>query len=200
MNENTIDINVQGSPHKNRQIESGDLTSLNRPREHTNTMISKKEREIIENIKIGTKQSQKNAIRKLIIVSVICLFFMAVELVGNYLSGSLAILSDALHMLCDFSGFAISMISIIISKRKPTKKMSFGYHRAEVVGALLSVLVIWVLTAWLVYEGIERIQNGKIEIESDIMLIVAIVGLICNLLMGHVLHSSGVYRNNIAWA
>jgi Co/Zn/Cd efflux system component len=192
MNENTIDIKTQDSPKKQREVETGDLNTIVKSKEHSNTLISKKEKEIIEGIKLGVKQSQKNAIKKLVIVSIICLFFMAVELVGNYFSGSLAILSDALHMLCDFSGFAISMASIIISKRKPTKKMSFGYHRAEVVGALLSVLVIWILTAWLVYEGIERITADKIEIESGIMLIVAVVGLICNILMGHVLHSSGV--------
>jgi len=127
--------------------------------------------------------------KKLIWVTIICIFFMVCEIVGGVISNSLAIMSDAAHMLSDFSGFAISMFSIIISRRKPTKSLSYGYYRCEVIGALLSVFLIWGITAWLVYEAIHRIINKEYEIEGTIMLIVAVVGFICNILMGHVLHS-----------
>jgi Co/Zn/Cd efflux system component len=169
----------------------GDLRKLREPipAVKTSTMISKMERELIQKIKNKKIESQKNAIRKLVIVSVICIFFMIVELVGNYLSGSLAILSDALHMLSDFSGFAISMASMIISRKKPSQTLSFGYYRAEVVGALLSVFMIWCLTAWLVYEAVQRCMGKEVDLNPKIMLIVAIIGLICNIIMGHTLHS-----------
>lgn len=121
---------------------------------------------------------------------------MTAELVGGILAGSLAILSDAAHMLSDFSGFAISMISIIISRNKPTFKLSYGYHRAEVIGALCSILLIWGLTAWLVYEAIQKVIRGDKVDDPLIMLIVAIIGLICNIVMGHVLHSAGGHHHH----
>lgn len=67
---------------------------------------------------------------------------MSAEFVGGYISNSTAIMSDAAHMLSDFLGFGISMISIIISRRAPTSSLSYGYHRAEIVGALVSVVYI----------------------------------------------------------
>jgi len=158
-------------------------------------MLSLKEREFIKKIKEGHGLSQTQALKKLCWVSVICIFFMAIEIVGGVLSDSLAILSDAAHMFSDFSGFAISLISIYISKRPANDRMSFGYYRAEVVGALCSVLVIWILTVWLVWEGIQRVIVGKYEIVSDIMLIVAVIGLVCNILMGQILHSHVNYLN-----
>jgi Co/Zn/Cd efflux system component len=182
-------LNVK--PNKDKKVqESGDLDKLRVKKVNTASAISNQEREIIKAIKEKKVKGQKNAIRKLIVVSIICIFFMGVELVGNYLSGSLAILSDALHMLSDFSGFAISMASMIISRSKPSQKLSFGYHRAEVVGAMLSVVLIWGLTAWLVYEAVQRCYAPEINLNPVIMLIVAIIGLICNIIMGHTLHSA----------
>jgi zinc transporter 2 len=78
--------------------------------------------------------------KKLCWVSIIGLLFMSGEFVGGYLSNSTAIMSDAAHMLSDFLGFAISMLSIIISKRAPTQSLSYGFLRAEVLGALVSVV------------------------------------------------------------
>jgi cation diffusion facilitator family transporter len=176
--------------------ETGDLTTLHKKRPHTNTMTSEKEREFIENIFKKEKEQQKGAIKKLCWVSLICIFFMGVEVAGGILSNSLSIYTDAAHMLADFSGFAISIIAIWIGKIKATDKMSYGYHRAEVVGALISVLIIWVMTGLLVNEGIHRIISGEMEIGSDIMLGVAIVGFICNLIMGHILHSHGGHHHH----
>lgn len=131
---------------------------------------------------------QKDAIKKLVIVSIICVFFMVGELIGGILSKSLAITSDALHMFSDFSGFAISMFSILVSRKQATPVLSYGYHRCEVIGALASILLIWALTGVLVYEGVQKIVNEDYEVDALIMLIVAVIGLICNIVMGHVLH------------
>ena len=106
---------------------------------------------------------------------------MIVEIAGGILSGSLAILTDAAHMLSDVGGFVISMVSIWIGQKKPTAKNSFGFHRAEVVGALASVMIIWVMVIWLSWEATERILNlHTIKIEGPIMLITAFVSLACN--------------------
>lgn len=84
---------------------------------------------------------------------------MGIEFVGGLLSGSLAILTDAAHILCDFSGILISLISIRISTIKASKRVTYGYHRAEVIGALGSVLLIWGLSIWLDYEAVMRILH-----------------------------------------
>jgi Co/Zn/Cd efflux system component len=193
-------IDVKQDLTNSRIQETGDLTKLREKVQHTESKISNIEKEIIKGIKKKKEENQKKAIKKLIVVSAICIFFMVVELVGNYLSGSLAILSDALHMLSDFSGFAISMSAMIISRRKPTEKLSYGYHRAEVIGALLSVILIWGLTGWLVYEAVERCRQPEIDLDPVIMLVVAIIGLICNIIMGHTLHSVvRLFFNILGW-
>jgi zinc transporter 2 len=76
---------------------------------------------------------------------------------------------------------------------------SFGYHRAEIIGALCSVIVIWVLTIWLVIEAYDRIKNlDKLKIDARIMLITSILGLLANLVMGKVLHSHGSHGHSHA--
>jgi len=128
--------------------------------------------------------------KKLCWVSIIGLIFMSGEFVGGYFSNSTAIMSDAAHMLSDFLGFGISMISIIISKRAPTSTLSYGYLRAEILGALVSVVLIWGLTAWLIHEAVQKIIRNDDQMDATVMLITAGVGLICNLSMCHILHSS----------
>lgn len=94
---------------------------------------------------------------KLKIVVGICFFFMITEVIGGIMSDSLAILTDAAHMLSDVGGFAISMFSIWIGQKKPSQSNSFGYHRAEVLGALASIMIIWAMVIWLALEATDRI-------------------------------------------
>ena len=110
------------------------------PRDRTGSGISLKEKTFITTLREKNKEGQSNAMKKLIWVSIIGLIFMSGEFVGGYFSNSTAIMSDAAHMLSDFLGFGISMISIIISKRAPTSTLSYGYVRAEIIGALVSVV------------------------------------------------------------
>lgn len=137
------------------------------------------------------KTTQENAMKKLIYVSCICLVFMTIEIIGGYLANSIAIMSDAAHLLSDFLGFIISIISIVISRKKATNEMSFGFHRAEIIGALVSVTLIWGLTLWLLYEATMRIISPP-EVDGFIMLVVAVIGFLFNLIMGLVLAYQGV--------
>ena len=91
------------------------------------------------------------------LVGVICFVFMAVEFVGGFLSNSSAIMTDAAHMLSDVSAMGISYFSIKMGSMSPDLTRSYGYHRAEVLGALTSIIIIWVLVAWLCYEATERV-------------------------------------------
>ena len=112
-----------------------------------------------EDIEAKRKQDEENAVvvRKLCWVSVVCLTFMTAEIIGGYISGSLAIMTDAAHLLSDLLGFIISLAALFIGQRSPTNKLTYGYVRAEIIGALTSVILIWGLTLWLIYEAILRV-------------------------------------------
>jgi len=131
---------------------------------------------------------EKEAMNKMIKVSIVCMVFMFAEVLGGYIAGSLAIMTDAAHLFSDLSSFMISIFSIWIGQKKANKRCTFGYQRAEVLGALVSVIVIWILTIFLLKEAIERIYNPT-EIVAKYMLITALFGLGCNLVMIKVLHS-----------
>jgi zinc transporter 2 len=135
----------------------------------------------------STSESDQ-AMRKMIKISIICFLFLLAEVIGGLIANSLAILTDAAHLSSDLSGFVISIIAIYIGKKKPNKKYTFGYYRAEVIGALISVITIWLLTGLLIKEAIDRFINPS-EIYAPVMLLTALLGLVCNLAMMKVLHS-----------
>jgi solute carrier family 30 (zinc transporter), member 2 len=120
--------------------------------------------------------------RKLIIASILCLIFMIAEIVGGALANSLAIMTDAAHLLTDFASFMISLLALVLATRPATKRMSYGWHRAEVVGAMASVLLIWVVTGILVYLAVMRVISGQYEIDGLIMLITSSVGVVVNIM------------------
>jgi zinc transporter 2 len=130
-----------------------------------------------------------NAIRKMLIISGICTIFLFTELIGGVIANSLAIISDAAHLFSDLSGFMISIIALWIGKKKANQKYTFGFYRAEVIGALVSVVTIWIMTYMLVEEAVERLIH-PIAINAPVMLLTALIGLVCNLAMIKVLHSS----------
>lgn len=146
--------------------------------------------------RILVRKSTKSAsIKKLYVVSAICFTFMITELIGGFLSNSLAIMTDAAHMLADLSGFAISVASIVLSSQLASREMSYGYHRAEVVGALMSISLVLILTCFLLYEAIYRIIAPK-TVDGFIMFITAMIGLVSNIIMGSVLHKKHNHKSH----
>jgi zinc transporter 2 len=135
-----------------------------------------------------TKLEEVNykVIRKLMKVSIFCTIFMIIEFVGGWIAGSLAVMTDAAHLLSDLSGFLISMFSLYIALRPANFKLTYGYHRAEVIGALSSILIIWVLTVWLLGQAVYRLYNPQ-PIQGLIMTAIACCGLIFNLIMSKIL-------------
>lgn len=127
---------------------------------------------------------------KLLIVSLICVFFMIGEVIGGLISSSIALLTDAAHMLSDLVGFCISFIAVWLSRRPATERFSFGFHRAEVIGGCASIILIWGLTIWLIAEAADRIYNPEI-VDGEVMLITASGGLLANIVMAKVLHHHG---------
>lgn len=134
------------------------------------------------------EDSNTAAMRKLMIVSSVSVIFIVVQLIGGYMAKSIAIFTDSAHLASDLIGFAISIFSLKQAQRPADKSLSFGYHRAEVIGTLVSIIFIWGLTVWLVQEATMRIIDPQ-EVVGGIMLIVAILGLIFNLIQMKILHS-----------
>ncbi|KAG7225435.1 hypothetical protein INR49_027429 [Caranx melampygus] len=137
------------------------------------------------------EREKKVARKRLYVVSVVCLVFMIGEILGGYFAGSLAVMTDAAHLLVDFTSFIISLLSLWLSSRPATHRLSYGWHRAEILGALLSVFTIWLVTGVLVYLAVERLISDDFEIEGTIMLITSGCAVLANIIMALTLHQSG---------
>ena len=87
--------------------------------------------------------ANKSAMKRLAMACVLVGLFITCEVIGGYISGSLAIMGDAAHMFSDMASFIVSLVAIWIGSRKPKKTFTFGYARAEVLGALLTIVIIW---------------------------------------------------------
>ncbi|CAD6189288.1 unnamed protein product [Caenorhabditis auriculariae] len=135
--------------------------------------------------------SNSRATRILWLTVALCLFFMVCEVIGGLWAGSLAIVTDAAHLLTDFASVLISLFSLYIARRPPSQTMSFGFHRAEVLGAFFSVFLIWIVTGVLVVLAIMRIVNKDYEVDGGIMAITAGLGVLVNLAMLTLLYFGG---------
>lgn len=125
---------------------------------------------------------------------VVCLVFMAIEVAGGVMANSLAIFTDAAHMLTDVAGFAISLFAIWASGWEATPSQTFGFARLEILGALGSILLIWLLTGILAYEAIHRLFFADVAnaVDGRLMFIIATLGLLVNLAMMYLLgHNHG---------
>ncbi|KOB72020.1 putative Zn2+ transporter [Operophtera brumata] len=124
-----------------------------------------------------THAQPPSAIPQLVVALVLCMFFMICEVIGGYLAGSLSIMCDAAHMLSDCGGFALALLAFHCAKRRP-----------DVLGAMVSVLLIWVLTGVFVYVAAVRLHTGDYSIEPDMMMIVSGCGVAFNVILAIVLH------------
>ena len=108
--------------------------------------------------------------------------FLVVEVVGAWISGSLALLADAGHMVSDLLGLVIALVALGIASRPATDRQTFGYQRAEVLGALLNGLLLTGIAVFIAIEAIGRlVAPSEAEVLSTPMLIIAAVGLVANL-------------------
>jgi cobalt-zinc-cadmium efflux system protein len=122
------------------------------------------------------------AARRLLAISLaITAVVMVVQIVGSALSGSLALLADAAHMFADAAALVIALIASSVAARPADDRRTFGYQRAEVLGALINGTILVVLAVWIAVEAIQRLMApGRVEVAGDLMLLVALVGLVAN--------------------
>ncbi|KAG8575614.1 hypothetical protein GDO81_009614 [Engystomops pustulosus] len=137
------------------------------------------------------RRRQRLVKRRLGLAAVLYLLFMVAELVGGYIANSLAIMTDALHMLSDLSSIILTLLALWLSEKSPNKRFTFGFHRLEVLSVILSVSLVYILTGFLLYEAIQRTIHMDFSINGNAMLITAAVGVAVNLIMGFLLNQTG---------
>lgn len=125
--------------------------------------------------------------KRLFVAFAIIAAFMIVEVVGGVLSGSLALLADAAHMLTDAFALGLAASAQIIARRPADEKRHFGYRRVQVLAAFVNGVLLGVLLLWIVYEAVSRIFN-PVSVHADAMLLVAALGLGANAAAFWVLH------------
>jgi len=140
--------------------------------------------------------SKKDFEEKNPLILVLCLTvgFMLLETAAGFFTGSLALLSDAAHMITDVFALSLALFAIWFALRPPTSTKTFGFHRTEVLAAFFNSLLLFVITVGILIEAYKRIRN-PIEVKSLQMTVVALVGLGVNVLGAYVL--SGIKKNNL---
>ncbi|XP_016343855.1 putative proton-coupled zinc antiporter SLC30A4 [Sinocyclocheilus anshuiensis] len=139
---------------------------------------------------------RRRVMRKLGVAALLYFLFMVGELIGGYVANSLAIMTDALHMLTDLIGIMVSLLALWLSAKPPSYRFTFGLHRLEVLSAGISVLLIYILTGVLLNEAVQRTVHQDFNIDGDVMLITAAVGVAVNLLVGFLLNQSGHFHSH----
>ena len=113
--------------------------------------------------------------RLLIVLGVTSIYFLT-ELAGGYLTGSLALLSDAVHMLTDIAALCLGLLTLWISARPASSAKTYGYLRAEILGALLNGLFLWLLVVFIWFEAVSRIRHPR-PVSGLPVMAIAIVGI-----------------------
>ncbi|MGQ0772764.1 MAG: cation diffusion facilitator family transporter [Nitrososphaerota archaeon] len=134
--------------------------------------------------------------KKLGLVFAISIGIFVFELVGGLLSNSLALISDSLHVLLDFSAIGISLIAFRIAKRPHSTKLSYGFHRAEIIAALINGLSLVAIATFIFYEAYRRFLEPH-PIDTPLLFVFAGLGLVANLIMAFLLKKESHSNLNI---
>ncbi len=137
--------------------------------------------------------------RALAFVFALTTAFLAVEVVGGLLTGSLALLADAAHMASDAVSLGLALFAVWLAERPATPRRSFGYKRAEILAALANGVTLVVVSVWIFVEAFARLQDPT-PILGGWMMAVAVVGLAINVTGAYVLSHSGGESLNVEGA
>jgi len=135
-----------------------------------------------------------NETRRLLWAASISALYFIAELVAGFLTNSLALLSDAGHMLSDIGAMALSLFAFRMAKRPATHQSTYGFHRVEILAALFNGLTLWLIVGIISAAAYNRFAEPPV-VESFGMMIVAVVGLLVNIAAAAILH--GWHRHNL---
>ncbi|MEJ2299808.1 MAG: cation diffusion facilitator family transporter [Woeseiaceae bacterium] len=143
--------------------------------------------------------TEQGNLKRVMIALVLTGAFMIVEVIGGILSGSLALLADAGHMLTDTMALALAAAAFHVSKRPAAGSLTYGYQRFQILAAFVNGLSLLLIVGWIFYEAVERFITPR-EIMGETMLLVAGAGLVVNVISFAVLHSGDQENLNIRGA
>lgn len=118
--------------------------------------------------------------RPLTIVFCLTFFYLIVEVIGGFWTGSLALLADAGHMLTDVAGVGLALLAIWFAEKPASPERTYGYYRVEILAALTNAVVLIFISLYILYEAYERFKNPP-AVQSGGMLAVAGIGLVINI-------------------
>ena len=134
--------------------------------------------------------------RRFLAVTILNATITVVEIIGGVVSDSLALLSDAFHNLGDSLSIVMGYAAQVISGRPENSRRTFGYRRAEILSAFLNALFLIIMSIFLIVEAVQRLKHPS-HINGKVMLIVAVIGLIANLLSAILLHEGSYDSLNV---
>lgn len=135
----------------------------------------------------GHSHDHRTKDKKLLKIALIITFItMIAEFTAGFISNSLALVSDAIHMFTHSFALVISLLAIVIASKKAPISKTFGYYRAEVLAAFINGITIVLSIFWILYEAVERFLNPS-TIDIKLAIIVAIIGLVVNIITGVIL-------------
>ena len=126
--------------------------------------------------------------------------YMVAEVVGGILSGSLALLADAGHMLTDAASIVMALVAMWIGGKAASAERTFGYYRTEVLAAMANAFGLWLIASWILIEAYHRAFTEDVRVDGLPVLIVGFGGLLVNLAAAWVLHKSSEHSVNVEGA
>ncbi|MER3445969.1 MAG: cation transporter [Candidatus Dadabacteria bacterium] len=150
--------------------------------------------------KCGFSRGELKEKKALTLVLCLTAGFMFVEAASGFFTGSLALISDAAHMLIDTVSISLALFAIWFSLRPPTSRKTFGFYRAEILAAFLNSLILFVISVGIFIEAYNRLRIPKENIKSLEMSMVALIGLGVNFLGVYILSSVKSDKLNIRGA
>ncbi|HHE5971890.1 TPA: CDF family zinc transporter ZitB [Citrobacter braakii] len=136
---------------------------------------------------VNTSLPQNNNARQLLLAFGITAGFMVIEAIGGFISGSLALLADAGHMLTDAAALLFALLAVQFAKRPANIRHTFGWLRLTTLAAFVNAIALVVITIIIFWEAIQRFNNPQ-PVAGSTMIVIAIAGLLANLVALWILH------------
>jgi len=135
--------------------------------------------------------------KKILLISFLIIgLFMIVEIIGEFISNSLALLSDGLHMFSDTISLGVALVAFIYAEKNATKSKTFGYKRFEILAALFNGVTLFIIGIVIIVEAIGRFFNPE-DVKSTEMFVISVIGLIVNIIVALLMFKGGDTSNNI---
>lgn len=145
------------------------------------------------------REGDAGNLKRVMLALVLTGAFMVVEVVGGIISGSLALLADAGHMLTDTMALALAAAAFHVSKRPAGGSLTYGYPRFQILAAFLNGISLLFIVGWILYEAVDRFMMPR-DVLGNTMLTVAVAGLIVNIIAFAILHAGDQENLNIRGA